>query len=106
MDEILINTGLFHQLLMSAMLRDPSVADDQNLVGVLDGVQTVGDDQQGLTLYQLRDGLLNVALVVGVHTGGRLVQNDNGSVFQNAAGDRDALFLTPERVAPPSPTTV
>ena len=47
-DEILINTGLFHQFLMSAMLRDPSVADDQNLVGVLDGVQTVGDDQQGL----------------------------------------------------------
>ena len=51
-DEILINTGLFHQFLMGAMLRDMSVTDDQNLVGVLDGIQTVGNDQQGLTLYQ------------------------------------------------------
>lgn len=79
---------------MGAMLRDLSVVNDQNLIGILDGVQTVGDDQQGLTLYQLRDGLLNVALIVGVHTGGRLVQNHDRGVFQNTAGDGDALFLT------------
>ena len=51
-DKILINTGLFHQFFMGAMLRDLSVVNDQNLIGILDGVQTVGDDQQRLTLYQ------------------------------------------------------
>lgn len=79
---------------MGAMLRDLSVTDDQNLVGVLDGIQTVGNDQQGLTLYQFGDSLLNIALIVSVHAGGRLVQNYNGSVFQNTAGDGDTLFLT------------
>lgn len=49
-DKILINTGLFHQFFMGAMLRDLSVVNDQNLIGILDGVQTVGDDQQRLTL--------------------------------------------------------
>ena len=48
---------------MGAMLRDMSVTDDQNLVGVLDGIQTVGNDQQGLTLYQFGDSLLNICLL-------------------------------------------
>ena len=96
MDEILINTGLFHQLLMSAMLRDPSVADDQNLVGVLDGVQTVGDDQQGLTLYQFGDSLLNIASS----------KMTMGASFRMQRAIEMRCFSPPERVAPPSPTTV
>ena len=80
-DEIPVQTAGFHQFLVGAGLGDPAVRDHQDLVGVPDGVQPVGNDKQCLSLAQLADGLLDVALVVGVHAGGSLVQNNNGGVF-------------------------
>ena len=60
----------------------------------------MGDDQQGLALHQFRDGLLDVALVVCVHAGGCLVQDDNRGVLQDAAGDGDALPLPAGEACP------
>lgn len=80
-DEIPVQTAGFHQFLMGAGLGDPAVRDHQDLIGIPDGVQPVGNDKQSLALAQLADGLLDVALVVGVHAGGGLVQNDDGGVF-------------------------
>ena len=49
-----------------------------------------------LPLHSSGDGLLDVALVVGVHTGGSLVQNNNGGVFfKIAPGNRNTLTLAP-----------
>ena len=45
---------------MGAMLCDLAVVNYQDLISVLDGIQAVGNHQQGLTFYQLRDGLLNI----------------------------------------------
>ena len=59
-----------------------------------DGIQPVGNDQQSLTPAQLGDGLLDVALVVGVHAGSGLIQNDDGGILQNAAGNGDSLPLS------------
>ena len=70
-DEIPVQTAGFHQFSVGAGLDDPAVRDHQDLVGVPDGVQPVGNDKQSLALAQFADGLLNVALVVGVHAGGK-----------------------------------
>ena len=80
-DEIPVQTAGFHQFLVGAGLGDPAVRDHQDLIGIPDGVQPVGNDKQSLALAQFADGLLDVALVVGVHAGGGLVQNNNGGVF-------------------------
>ena len=86
---------------MGAPLSDLSIGYDEDLIRVPDGVQPVGDDQQGLALHQFRDGLLDVALVVRVHAGGCLVQNDDGCVLQDAAGNGDPLPLAAgEALAP------
>ena len=53
---------------MGAMLCDLAVINYQDLISVLDGIQAVGNHQQGLTFYQLRDRLLNIAFIVGVYT--------------------------------------
>ena len=75
---------------MGALLRDLAVVDDQNLIGILDGVQPVGNDKQSLSFDQFRNGFLDVTLVIGIYAGSRLIR----------------CFSPPERVAPPSPTTV
>ena len=80
-DEIPVQTAGFHQFLVGAGLGDPALRDHQDLVGVPDGIQPVGNDKQCFSLAQFADGLLDVALVVGVHAGGGFVQNDDGGVF-------------------------
>ena len=50
-------------------------------------------DEQCFAPYKFGDRLLNVPLVVEIDTRSRLVQNDDGSVFQDTPCDGDALFL-------------
>ena len=51
-DEILIDTRLLQKFLVGAMLCDLAVVNYQDLIGILDGIQTVSNHKQGLTLYQ------------------------------------------------------
>ena len=91
---------------MDAPLDDLPFRHHKDLIGVADGVQPVGDDQQGLALAQLADRLLNIALVVCVYAGGGLVQDDDGRVLQDAAGNGNSLFLSAGEGFTASPTTV
>ena len=79
---------------MVAGLNDAPLVDNQDLIGVTNGIEPVGNDQQGLAPAQLGDGLLDVALIVGVHAGSGLIQNDDGSILQNAASNGDPLPLS------------
>ena len=80
-DEIPVQPAGLHQFLMGAGLDDPAVRNHQNLVGVPYGVQPVSDHQQGLSLAQFTDGLLDVAFVVGVHAGSGFIKYNDGGVF-------------------------
>lgn len=48
--------------------------------------QPMGDGQQYFATAQLGDRLLDVALVVRVHTGGGFITDDDRHVLQEAAG--------------------
>ncbi|EPN08026.1 hypothetical protein A234_19420 [Pseudomonas syringae pv. actinidiae ICMP 19101] len=50
---------LRQQLSVAAPFHDASAIHDQNLVGVLDVVQTMGDDQHGAITYQRIEAPLN-----------------------------------------------
>ena len=78
---------------MRAALRDATVVNHQNAVRILDGVQAMGDYEQGFARAQLVYRLLDGALVVGIDAGGGLVEDDDGRVLQDAARDGDALAL-------------
>lgn len=80
-DEIPVQTAGFHQFSVGAGLGNPALRDHQDLIGVPDGVQPVGNDKQCLSLAQFADGLLDVAFVVGVHAGGGFIKYDDGGVF-------------------------
>ena len=91
---------------MGAALGHPAVGDHQDLVGVPDGGQAVGNGDDGLAPGQLRQGVLDQMLVLGIDAGGGLVQDDDGGVLQDGPGDGDPLPLPAGEVPPPSPRTV
>ena len=93
-DEAAVNALLRHKFVVVAGLNDAPLVNNQDLIGVANGIEPVGNDQQGLAPAQLGDGLLDVALVVGVHAGSGLIQNHDGSILQNAAGNGDSLPLS------------
>jgi hypothetical protein len=99
-DHGMIDAASLHELLAPALFGDPSIPHHQDLIGAFDGVQSVGDDQQGLAPHQLGYGGLNMALIICVHAGGGLVQNDDGGVLEDAAGDGNPLLLAPGETGP------
>ena len=53
-DKLLINAGLLQKFFVRALLCNLAVVNDQNLIGILDGIQTVGDYEKCLALYHIR----------------------------------------------------
>ena len=76
-------------------------------IGMAAPVSTaVGNGDDGFAPGQFRNGLLDQVLVFRVHAGGGLVQDDDGASFKMAWAMEMRCFSPPERLSPPSPTTV
>ncbi len=60
-----------------------------------DGVQPVGDDQQGASGGQARQGFLDGSLALGIGSGRGLVQHQHGRVQQHGARNAQALLFAP-----------
>ena len=79
---------------------DLTVLQDHDLVGICDGAHAVGDDDDGLVLYEFRNALLNFGFVFDVEACGSFVEEYDGGVLEDGAGDGDSLaFAAGERVA-------
>ena len=68
--------------------------------------KTVGDEDDRAALGDGLHVLLDDALALVIELARRLVKDQDPRVGHQRAGDRDALALPPERVAPRSPTIV
>ena len=78
---------------MVALLDDPALGDDGDLVGVLDGGQPVRDDQRGAPAAQLVECLLDQDLGGVVQRGGGLVEDQDRRVLEEDARDGQPLLL-------------
>ena len=78
---------------MGAALDDSPLLDDEDLVGAADGGETVGDDEGGAALHQLRQAGLDHGFRLGVERAGGFVEDEDARVGQNGAGDGKALAL-------------
>ena len=83
---------------MRAALGNFSIFHNENLVGLLDGGQAVGNRDDRLAARKLRNGLLDEVLVFGVDARGRLIEDDNGCVFENRPRDGRALIALFEKL--------
>ena len=81
------------QLLVGAELGDPAVLDHRDPVGVMRGVEAVGDGDHGAAVQDRRQRALQVAGGARVEQRGRLVQDQGVGVGQDQAGQGDLLGL-------------
>ena len=82
-----------HQFDVRAFLDDALAFQDDDLVGVADGGEPVGNDDGRAARHQPFQRLLDEQFGFGIHRGGGLVQDQDRAVFQDRARDRKALLL-------------
>lgn len=73
--------------------KDAALVHDHNAVGVFDGGQAMGNHQRGAVLHQPIQCRLHRAFGLGVERAGSLIQNQDGGVFQQGAGNGQPLTL-------------
>ena len=84
---------------MAAPLDDPAFLHHQDLVGVPDGRQPVGDDEAGPVAAEFDHRVLDEKFGARVHRARRLVEDQQLRAGQKRAGDRDQLLFTGTDVA-------
>ena len=61
--QLAVGAVLLQQLRVVAALNNTAFLQNQNLVGVLDGTQAVGDDERGAAGHQFLEGVLHQASI-------------------------------------------
>ena len=87
------------QLIVRAFFHDLALIDHHHRICIADGAQAVGNDEAGAPLHQLEQGFLNARFGAGIHAACRLIQNQDGWIGQDGAGDRKELALPLAEVA-------
>ena len=83
-----------------AVVDQPAFVDEQHAAGHrLDFLQDVGREQDRLALAQLADRLADLANLVRVEPGGRLVEDQHVGLVQQHLGHADALPIAPGELA-------
>ena len=85
---------------MAALFDDASILDHKDAVKFHDGRQAVGDGQHRLAVHGAGQGVLHLCLDLAVQGAGRLVQDQNGRILQEGAGQCDPLALAARQLDP------
>ena len=69
------------QLIVSPHLHGPAFIQNQDAIGVYDARKTVSNDQRRSVLHQSVERTLDDGLVLSIHAGERLIQEENRGIF-------------------------
>ncbi len=79
---------------MVALGHQAAAIEQQNAIGVAHRGEPVGDHQGGAVGGEFFQCFLNERLALGIESAGRLVEQQDGRVTQDGAGDGDTLALS------------
>src|SRR4051812_6091106 len=88
-----VEAVLHQQLGVTAAFGDPAAIEHDDLVGVDDGGEAMGDHDGGAAAAHLFQRALDLLLGAGVERAGRLVEQQDVRILENGAGDRHPLFF-------------
>ena len=91
---------LREQLRVRAAFDDPALVEHDDLVGIDDGREAVGDDDRRAAARDAVERLLDRRLGAAVERAGRFVEDQDRRVLEQGAGDRDALLLAARKLEP------
>ena len=89
----------FQQFFMCTAFDDLPVVEYADEVGILDGGKPVGDDNGRAVFHQIVKCLLDELFGLGVEGGSRFVENHDGGILEDGAGDAEALALPAAELA-------
>ena len=70
LDKTLVDPALFHKLVMTALLGDAVIVNNDNAVGIFKGRKAVGNGKGGASRFKAVDGPLYHKFAFGVEAGG------------------------------------
>ena len=79
---------------MVAAFYDVAFAEDEDIVGVFDGGEAVGDDEGGAAFHEGVHGALDDLLGAGVDGRGGFIQDKDWLIGDDGTGDGELLLLT------------
>ena len=88
---------------MRTLLHKPSLVHHDDLVGVADGLQVVGNDQDSAIADKGGHRLLYFVFIDGIDIARYLVQKEDGSILEEGTGDGEALLLSARQPQSRSP---
>ena len=91
--EVAVDAAEGEEVVVLAALDDAAVVEYEDLVGAADGRKAVGDGEDGAAAHGFVEGVLDGALGFGVEGAGGFVEDEDGRVAQERAGDGEALAL-------------
>ena len=92
-EELGVDALLRLQFIVSAGLNNAALVEDEELMGVSQGRKPVRDGEGRATFDEPGDGFLDLLLGLEVYAGGGLIEDEDGGVVEDSAGDADALLL-------------
>ena len=86
---------LAQELVVGAFLDDAAFVEHGDPMGEAHGGQAVGDQDDGATLREIGERLLDDVLALRVEIGGGLVQDEDRGILQERPREGDPLSLPP-----------
>ena len=96
--QLRVEAVLLDQAVMVAAFDDLARFQDIDPVGFAHGGEAVGDDDGGAALAEFIERFLHACFGIGVQRAGGFVEQEDRRVFEDGAGDGDALALTARKV--------
>ena len=93
-DDVLVESALLIDIGWMTGLHKATALEDENLVGIDNLADVVRDDDDGASALDSIDAGLDLFGGNGIETGGRFVEEDDGGILDEHAGDGNALLLT------------
>src|SRR5690606_10603067 len=99
--ELPVQATAFDEVMVATAFHDRTILNDNNLIGMLDRTQPVGDYNRGSVLHQVGERLLYQAFRLRVERRGRFVKDQDGRIPEHRARNAEPLALAPRQLRAP-----
>lgn len=89
-----IHAILCNEFFMRALFDDLAFVENNNGIGLEDGVEAMSNRDDGASVHQLAGGFFEQGFGFGVERGSGFVEDEDGRVFEKGAGKGEALGLS------------
>ena len=88
-----VDTLLREELFVCAAFFERAIFEDDDLIGVSNGGESVGDDHRRTIFSDVFEGTLDRGLCLVINGRGCFIEQEDGGIFEDGSGDGEALSL-------------